>query len=341
MRIIVTGGNGNVAVGVVQRLVEHGHQVKVIDLGAQNQTGSAEYAQCDINSYSALFEQVQGWEAIIHLAAIPNPGGGPGHEIFRINCGGAFNVYEAAAHAGIRRVVSASSINALGYNYGIRSFPIQYFPIDEDHPASTTDPYSFSKQVLEDIASYFWRRESISGACLRMPWVYHTTGEMVKMVQTYHPQIMEAFHTLLSMPDGERQRRAQELIDRFEKLRAARLNEKPDQERARPAQEDQDPLMMVTFGHTDFWSILSVEDAAQAFEKAVLTDYEGSHPLFVNESHNFTGIESETLAKLFFPNTTLRKRPITGSECLVSYQQAHDLFGFEPEYRFSQRMQLG
>jgi nucleoside-diphosphate-sugar epimerase len=340
MRIIVTGGNGNVATGVVRRLIEHGHRVKVIDLGDQNQTGSSDYAQCDITSFPALYEQVQGWEAIIHLAAIPDPSGGPGHEIFRINCNGAYNVYEAAAQAGIHRVVSASSINALGYNFGIKSFPIRYFPIDEDHPTFTTDPYSFSKQVLEEIAGYFWRREGISGACLRMPWVYQTTDEMLKMIQTYHPQFSQAFHTLLSMPDAERRARVQGLIDRFEQLRAARLNEKPDRENARLAPEDQDPLMMVTFGHTDFWTILSVEDAAQAFEKAVLADYEGSHPLFVNESQNFTGIDSETLAGLFFPGVKQRKRSITDTQCLVSYQRAHELFGFEPEHSFIQRMGL-
>ena len=46
------------------------------------------------------------------------------------------------------------------------------FPIDEDHPTYTTDPYSFSKQVIEDIGAYFWRREGISSVFLRFPAVY-------------------------------------------------------------------------------------------------------------------------------------------------------------------------
>ncbi len=66
-------------------------------------------------------------------------------------------------------MVSASSINALGFNYGIKSFPIRYLPVDEDHPTFTTDPYSFSKQILEEIGAYYGRREGISRCSCACP----------------------------------------------------------------------------------------------------------------------------------------------------------------------------
>jgi nucleoside-diphosphate-sugar epimerase len=91
--------------------------------------------------------------------------------LFHINCTGTFNVYQAAAEEGIKRVVSASSINALGFNFGGVPFQLSYLPIDEAHPTQTSDVYSLSKQILEDTADYFWRRDGISGVCLRLPFV--------------------------------------------------------------------------------------------------------------------------------------------------------------------------
>jgi nucleoside-diphosphate-sugar epimerase len=44
-------------------------------------------------------------------------------------------------------------------------------------PAITTDPYSFSKQIMEEIGAYFWRREGLSSVFLRLPGVYEVTEE--------------------------------------------------------------------------------------------------------------------------------------------------------------------
>jgi nucleoside-diphosphate-sugar epimerase len=85
----------------------------------------------------------------------------------------------------------------------------------------------------------------------------------------------------------------------------------------------------------NFWTLLDARDAAQAFEKSLLVDFEGCHPLFVNDSHNITGLETETILSLFFPKVTARRRPIIGSETLVSIDKARQLIGFEPEYSFS------
>ncbi len=134
MKVLVTGGNGVVGRPLVRRLVGRGFQVRVIDRKPGFDIEGAEYVACDVNDFYAVREQVKGQEAIIHLAAIPFPGGGTGDEIFRINCSGTFNIFEAAAQEGIRRVVSASSINALGYYYGVKEWDLRYFPIDEEHP---------------------------------------------------------------------------------------------------------------------------------------------------------------------------------------------------------------
>ncbi len=65
------------------------------------------------------------------------------------------------------RVGVASSINAIGYFFGTVPFELDYLPVDADHPRSTSDACSFSKQITEDIGAYFARREGIHNTCLR------------------------------------------------------------------------------------------------------------------------------------------------------------------------------
>lgn len=333
MNILLTGGTGSVGRVVAQVLVERGHLVRVIDMNLHDPLPGVQYTVCDITDFKALRSQLDGIEAVIHLADYPDPSAASGEEIFRTNCQGAFNVYEAAAQAGIKRVVSGSSIDALGFNYGIRDFEIQYFPLDEDHPAFTTDPYSFSKATLESIAAYYWRREGISGVCLRLPGVYRMTPDLARVGQQIGPAISRAYQTLVDLPAEEQRASLESLAEWLALARAGRWFEKSPH----PQQDEEQATMQGgnqwnRFGVTDFWSLISVQDAAQAFEKAVLADYEGSHPLLVCEAENITGLPSEDLLRVYYPRVKARKRPIPGAASLVSYDKARSLIGFEPRH---------
>lgn len=333
MKIIVTGGIGNVGSAVVQRLVSRGHQVKVLDRRAEGEIPGAELVRCDITDFQALGGQMNGQEAVIHLAGLPYPGAGTGPEIFRINCSGTYNVYEAAAKAGVRRVVCASSINALGFNFGIEPFPIRYFPIDEDHPGITTDPYSFSKQVLEDIAAYYWRREGISSICFRLPWVYQKSLVDMWMGKDYFINYRKLFNNMLADPEGDQKMR--ELIAWHNNLRAQRVFEKSWEDEGEEIPDflkTATPQLLMFFGWTDFWAVISAEDSAQAFEKAVSAHYDGSHALYVHERFNSVGLPAEELASVFYPEVKARKRALKDAECLVDMSRAQQLIGFEPEY---------
>jgi nucleoside-diphosphate-sugar epimerase len=336
MKILVTGGTGNVGRTAVARLVRNGHTVRVIGRRADAAIDGAEYRVCDTTDFESLREQVRGMEGIVHLAAIPWPGGGPGQQLFDINCRGTFNVYQAAADEGIAKISCASSINALGYNYGVASFQLEYFPIDEEHPTCTTDAYSFSKQVTEAIADYFWRRDGISSVNLRLPAVYEVQPERMGWIKEHRIRFREAFDQLMALPEAERQERVRNAIARFDAGRRERHAPMSREEmRARWRALRDDPDMLLLGGRTDFWASIHAEDAAQALEKGLLAGYQGSHALFVNDSENSTGIASETLAQVFFPEVTARKRVLAGTESLVSIEKARDLIGFEPEHPVS------
>jgi hypothetical protein len=91
------------------------------------------------------------------------------------------------------------------------------------------------------------------------------------------------------------------------------------------------PMMV---GRANFWTVLDVRDAAQAAEKGLLVDYQGSHAAFINDDHNYLGLPSEELIKVWFPDVTTRKRPLSSTESLVSIDYARELIGFEVKFPY-------
>ena len=190
-------------------------------------------------------------------------------------------------------MVSASSINALGFNFGVKSFPIQYLPVDEEHPTFTTDAYSFSKCITEEIGAYYWRREGISGVQLRLPGVMQMTEEFRQMVEQFVPLTRIASAKVREMTEAARQARARQLVAEIDERRALRFHESPHSfempEGSWPPDMN-DPLLLISFGVTDFWTVITAENSALAFELGVTADYEGHHPLFVADAVEHDGI---------------------------------------------------
>ncbi len=327
MKVLVTGGTGDVGRAAVERLVRSGHDVRVIGRRQGFAIEGADYRSCDVRDYGGLREQVRGREAIVHLAAIRGPSLGSSEAIFDANCAGSFNVYQAAAEEGIPRVVSASSINALGYFYGISRFDLEYLPVDEEHPVCATDPYSFSKQVLEKTADYYWRREGICGVCLRLPWVYELTEERAAMFRDRYRWAAEWSRRLLALDSGARRAWIDDLRGKIDRFRGSRGMERPE-EHARALGEEE---WRFYSGSHNFWTTLDARDSAQAIEKSLLAEYDGSHPLFVNDSLNTVGVPSRDVARLFFPEVK-RLGALEGEASLVSIDLARKLIGFEPEH---------
>jgi nucleoside-diphosphate-sugar epimerase len=334
MRVLVTGGTGLIGKATVERLVEKGWDVRVIDLQPEAEINGAEYAQCNIQNYDDLLKQTNGCDAVIHLAAIRSPILAPGHDVFRVNAAGTFNVFQAAAAAGVRRVVQASSINALGCFYGTGDLNIKYFPVDEAHPTDTTDPYSFSKGVVEDIGAYYWRREGISSVAMRFPGVYHADFALSADYRRKRETARAMLDELVSLPEPEQRARVAEVLERVLEFRLKRPFEfKPEQSEGPKRGFFDDPLFWTYAGDRfNFWTFIDVRDAAQSLEKGVTADYEGAHPLFINDRVNTNLYDSRTLVRLFFPEVSQFKGDFSGASSLISIEKARRLIGFEPEH---------
>ena len=348
MKILVTGGIGNIGFVVGKHLLDRGHELRVIDHkspenlepGLLSEFQNSEYRQVDIRNFDAVKDSLEGIDSVVHLAAIPHPMIDHASEIFAINAGGTFNIYQAAADIGIKRIVSASSINFLGNGFGKRLIDVQYFPIDEEHPGYATDVYAFSKQLVESIAAYFWRRDAITSACLRFPFVYNPARFSLDLRDQYRHRNLESFSYLMELPQNKRRETAQYLIDLTLNLRSRRMNG-----------EISYPEMMQTintvpggalmFGFSDFWTHLHVQDAAVSIERALSADYEGCQPFYIADPENGLGVPSRDLVNLFYPDVNVWKRDIRGSQTLLNCEKAKSVLGFEISKKHYSKPQNG
>ena len=337
MRILLTGGSGSVGKAVVEALVHGGHDVLVIGRSPGIQFNGARYEVCDINDYPLLRDQTRGRDAIVHLAAVPNPGVTTPEELFRINTSGTFNVFQAAAEEGIQRVIQASSINAAGQFYGTKPALLHYLPLDEAHPVFSTDAYSFSKHVIEDIGEYFWRREGISSLAYRLPWV--APAEMHEHLGPRRATVKSTVERLMPLSADQRRAWFDAAWTTYNEFRATRPYEKPNGYAYRAIgemPEEQRSKIHLMSNRANFFTMLDERDSAAAVVNGLCASFEGAHALYINDSLNWTGIGSSILADLFFPDVKMFKSELRGDESLVSTAKARALIGFEPKFSFAE-----
>ncbi|MBI4219999.1 MAG: NAD-dependent epimerase/dehydratase family protein [Chloroflexi bacterium] len=165
-RIVVTGGSGRLGQYVVPELIRAGYQV----VNADRTPGpvlDAPFMRIDVTDFGDVVAALAGADAVIHLAAIPSPTQDPEHRVFALNMRADWNILEAAQIHGVRKLVMASSINAVGAVFSKSLVPPLYFPIDEEHPTRAEDAYSQSKWLGEELARGFCRRRDVQIASMR------------------------------------------------------------------------------------------------------------------------------------------------------------------------------
>ena len=153
MRIAVTGGNGKLGRHVVRRLTDDGHQVLTLDRAGERSPG---LLVVDLRNYGQVVDALlgvddrhDGFDAVVHLGAIPAPGILPDAATFENNMLSTYNVFQAARRAGIKKVVYASSETVLGLPFDIDP---PYIPVDEEYPPRPESTYSLVKTLEEQMA---------------------------------------------------------------------------------------------------------------------------------------------------------------------------------------------
>jgi len=172
MKILVTGGAGFIGSHIVDRLVQEGYEIAVVDnlsTGKRRQVNrAAKFYRTDIRS--GWLERVFRRErpvVVCHHAAQMDVRRSVRDPVFdaETNILGMLNVLRHAIKYGVRRVLFASSGGAV---YG----EPEKLPVSEDHPVRPASPYGISKAVGDEYLRYFREADGLEFVSLRYANVY-------------------------------------------------------------------------------------------------------------------------------------------------------------------------
>jgi nucleoside-diphosphate-sugar epimerase len=114
MRVLLTGGSGDLGQVLVPRLLDRGDTPVILDIRAPVALPQgAAFVQGSVLDRTLLPEAMRGCDCIVHIAAWhgihEGEGGKSAYDFFDLNVRGTFEVFEAAVAAGIDKIVHIST----------------------------------------------------------------------------------------------------------------------------------------------------------------------------------------------------------------------------------------
>lgn len=159
MHIIVTGGAGYIGSHTCLELLNAGHHVTVIDNLDNSSEESLKRVERltgkpvaffktdlrDIDAVDRIFELCDDAQAVIHFAGLKAVGESVTKPLlyYQNNLIGTMNLCEVMQKYGVKNIVFSSSATVYGDPATV--------PIKEDFPLSCTNPYGWTKLIIENI----------------------------------------------------------------------------------------------------------------------------------------------------------------------------------------------
>ena len=154
--VLVTGGAGLIGSTTIDLLLNEHDPGRIVVLDNMTRDSSrnlaaaltdprVQFVEGDIRDRATVDRLVGEADAVIHMAALRITAcAAEPREAFDVMCGGTFNVIDAARHAGVKKVVAASTASV----YGLADrFPTT----EEHHPYNNRTWYGAAKVMLEGL----------------------------------------------------------------------------------------------------------------------------------------------------------------------------------------------
>jgi UDP-glucose 4-epimerase len=174
--VAVTGACGLLGRAVVADLAANGLRVRAVDRVERKKRDAepvrVDTVVVDLRDPQEARRALAGADTVVHLAAWPTPHAAPERVVWSENVDIATNVAFAAAEAGVRRFVYASSQSVLGLAWAKTVVAPDYLPVDEDHPCRPSDAYSASKIAGEHLVASLARGGRFDAVALRFPVIW-------------------------------------------------------------------------------------------------------------------------------------------------------------------------
>lgn len=160
-KIVLTGAAGRLGSYLREPLTKLAEELVSSDISADigKLYPGERFVQADLTDLSAMEALLEGAEMVVHFGAYGDEA--PFETILGPNFIGAYNIWEAAHRQGLRRVVYASSIHAVGMHA-----KSDFIGIDAPHRPDTF--YGLAKCFAEDLASLYWDKRGLEAVCLRI-----------------------------------------------------------------------------------------------------------------------------------------------------------------------------
>ena len=174
--ILLTGAAGKIGSFFHNAYVAD-YDFTLTDIAEPTDTHGAPFVRADLSDYDAIRPLFDGIDSVVHLGADPSMEAA-WESLLPNNVIATHNVFEAAHQAGCRRVVYASSINAvLGYPRDQQ--------VHTSQPVFPINLYGATKCWGEALARYHAAAHGFSCLCLRFGAVQYRDSEMIHLDHQY------------------------------------------------------------------------------------------------------------------------------------------------------------
>ncbi|MCW4022062.1 MAG: SDR family NAD(P)-dependent oxidoreductase [Candidatus Bathyarchaeota archaeon] len=174
-KVLVTGGAGFIGSHIVDRLMDEGVKVRVLDdlstgdesnFSQHESNPDFEFVAGDVRDFGAVKRAVEGVDAVIHEAALVSVTKSVEDPLFSngVNVVGTLNLLKACVEADVKRFVFASSCAVYG--------DTEDLPINEDVLPKPLSPYAADKLAAENYIKVFGLTSDLETVCLRYFNVY-------------------------------------------------------------------------------------------------------------------------------------------------------------------------
>lgn len=170
--VLLTGSSGGVGRAARPALEVAGWTVRPFDIAEGH----------DLRDSQAVFDAVQGCDAVVHAGALAHDTAGSPNDIVATNVLGTWHVLTAAETQRVSRVVYFSSGQVFGFAEG-EGTPA-YLPVDDAHPLSASRPYGMSKRLAEEMCRAWTSRTGIPTIVLRPVMILDDHGLTLFSPQT-------------------------------------------------------------------------------------------------------------------------------------------------------------
>jgi dihydroflavonol-4-reductase len=194
---VVTGASGHIGYALVKELEASNERFRILIRSESNIFDEipCEKAFGDVTDLASLEKAFEGADVVYHLAGVIDVGGGENDMVWQVNVQGTKNVVEACKKCGVRRLVFASSVDAVKPLHGGNlMMEMSHFDPDEINGVYGKSKAEATRFVLEQSDDQLEAVAVFPAACIG-PYDYKVSspGEMVRMIMRGRLPVSLAF----------------------------------------------------------------------------------------------------------------------------------------------------